>query len=377
MASSGSEGGMRHRKLIVLGTLLAAACAGDRGEVVAARSALTAAFPDDLALTGCGAGDLLAPGAGTPRSFPVQDLDGVPGVQCPGCVDGQYTLAPGDWAEVLGLIYAGLQRDGSRDCNGDLRRSLVASWGQLFPSGCGTTPCPSLARAWRPGDLSPAAASLLSGLGLSMPLARGTPGAQPGPIPFCNAHGTGPLLGGDADYLDGDPIRVDCPGRADACGPRRHLGLVTVVEVPSNLSQSDAYPGQRCGVGQFKFVPPALFQPPPTCPMGQPVLFGKCFLPVINRTDGTFTASCIAWPPFACDFDCRIDHRAHNTVLPAPSGLYRRDSRGRLITGSYYRMHTLLSPSGLTCTHLDSNEQIGCLSQAGGCTLGFAAASPP
>ena len=66
----------------------------------------------------------------------------------PGCVDGVYTIDRENWTEVLGLIYAGLQRDGSKDCNGDLRRSLVASWASLFPSGS----MPAAPRCAGPGD---------------------------------------------------------------------------------------------------------------------------------------------------------------------------------------------------------------------------------
>jgi hypothetical protein len=228
--------------------------------------ALALAFPPELSLSGCGAGEVLADpdgSAAAAKSFPVQDLDGVPGIQCPGCVGGVYTIAPGDWKEVLGLVYAGLQRDGTRDCNGDVRRSLVASWGALFPSGCGSTACPSLRRAWRPGDLQPGTAALLAALGLTMPPARGTPGALPAPIPLCNAHGAGALFGGDADYLDRDPIRVECGVSEQVCSVPFALGLVTAIQVPRNLSQAEAYPTQLCGVGQFAFVVTAPFQPPP------------------------------------------------------------------------------------------------------------------
>jgi hypothetical protein len=248
------------------GILLVAACTAGEPELQLSRAALGEALPPGVTLTGCGASNLINPGdAGVPpaRSFVVQDLDGVPGIQCPGCVDGLYTLQPENWKEVLGLIYAGLQRDGSKDCNGDLRRSLVASWGGLFPSSCNAG-CTALRRAWRPEDRAPATAALMAALGLSMPPERATPGAQPAPIDLCNAYGAGPLFAGDADYLDRDPIRVNSVGtdKEEVSDRIGRLGLVTAVAVPSNLTQAQAYPAQLCGIGQFAFLQPALFLPP-------------------------------------------------------------------------------------------------------------------
>ena len=367
---------MRHRKLIVLGTLLAAACAGDRGEVVAARSALTRRFPTTWRLLAVAPGTCWRPGR-APRARsrcriwtgprgPVSRLRGRT------VHAGARRLGRGP-----GAIYAGLQRDGSRDCNGDLRRSLVASWGQLFPSGCGATPCPSLARAWRPGDLSPAAATLLSGLGLSMPPARGTPGAQPGPIPLCNAHGTGPLLGGDADYLDGDPIRRGLPR---SCGRLRP-------PAPSWSGHGRGGAEQSQPVGR---VPGAALRRRPVQvrtagPVSAPTDLShgaagavRKVLSTGHQPDGRnlhrqlHRLAHVRLRLRLSDRSPGPQHRAPRAVGSIPPRLPGPPDNRLLLP-----MHTLLSPSGLTCTHLDSNEQIGCLSQAGGCTLGFAAASPP
>src|SRR5262249_27470839 len=90
-----------------------------------------------------------------------------------------YTIA--NSLDVLRLIYFGIDHDNVADCNGATRRSLIASWANLFSTSCpaGNTACPGgLRHAYRPSDLSGTADAFVRLVGV------GTTGRGIGSNPF-------------------------------------------------------------------------------------------------------------------------------------------------------------------------------------------------
>ena len=322
----------------------------------------------------CGGG--LAFSAG--RSFAVTDSTGAAVVNCSGCDAGTNTYHLQTWKDVLALVYAGKTHAMSgttRDCANDVRRSLVDNWGSLFEGTCTGATCTQLRRAFRRADLSGTTDTFLGLVGLnSMPLANNVAGATAKQIDFCNANSAS-LFGGDSDYLDNDPIRRPCDANEEACGKDGKLGLVTVVEVPGNLTNAQNHPTTLCTLGKFRLVKPSTNNSVTTCPNGGGLLLGKCFQPTIENTDGTFTADCLARKtPVQGLGGGGMDGRAYNLASKNADGTYRKDTRNRPIVGSYYRVHTtkVTTVGAPVCTLDDATVQIGCLARANGCALGFA-----
>jgi hypothetical protein len=319
------------------------------------------------------------------RSFPVLDGSGQAVIDCIGCEPGTNRYVIGSWRDVLALVYGGAhhgQAPGLADCNSPVRRSLVASWGNLFEQACAGDPCPQgLRRAFRPGDLVGTTETFAGLVGLStLPLQRTVPGAVARVIPFCNAHGLGPAFGGDADYLDQDPIRIPCGDDDQICGhtvPGRvgTLGLVLPIVVPANLTQAQNYPTRMCDVGVFRFEAPAAFGGPSTCPNGLPKLFNKCLQPVALNPDGTWESNCIARKfPVQGIGGNGMDGRTYNLFPKRSGGFhdYQRDNLNRFITGAFYRLHvTRTRTPAVPCRAAQSSDQIACLTVAHGCSLGL------
>ena len=327
--------------------------------------------------TACG-GELSANG-----SFTVTDAGGNPVVSCPGCTGSQYTFS--DWRDVLALIYAGKHHDatGTRDCDSRVRHTLVNNFGRLFKTGCSGGICPAgLQRAFRRADLSGTTDTFLSLVGLSsMPLARGVPGASAKTIDFCNARAAGALFGGGSDYLDLDPVRRDCAPQEQVCGVGRggpkNLGLVTVIEIPANRTTEENYPTQLCSFGAFEFNTMTLPFGQTTCPNGRPSLLNRCFTPVLrdpSQPNG-FTAHCIArsFPVQAIDAN-GMDGRAYNQWQRNAAGQLQRDNLNRFIIGAFYRIHTTttIAAGASVCRENSATAQIGCLTQANPCSIGWA-----
>lgn len=316
------------------------------------------------------------------KSFAVVDGSGNPVVNCPGCDAGTNTYKLANWRDVIALVYGGKTHaaagtPGAIDCDGAVRRSLVDTWGNLFEAACSGASCTQLRRAFRRADLSGTTDTFLTLVGLSsMPQARSVPGAVAGTNAFCNAHGAGAIFGGDSDYMDRDPIRRPCETNEQVCSRTGTLGLVTVVEVPANLTQAQNYPTQLCQVGKFRLLRPATTSGITSCPNGLGLLFGKCFQPIIELpTPGEFTAECIARRTPVQGFAANgMDGRAYNQFLKDPTGLYRRDNLNRFITGAFYRIHATatIAAGAATCQTGSATTQIGCLVQANPCSIGFA-----
>jgi hypothetical protein len=337
-------------------------------------------------LTASSTGGMCAGGLAfsTGKTFPVTvggTVGGTPVVNCTGCDAGTNNYRLRSWKDVIGLIFAGIHYTTpvTKDCASDVRRSLANQWNSLFEGACPGGQCPTgLQRAFRRADLSGTTDTFASLVGLSsLPLAQTVPGATARVIDFCNAFGAGPIFGGGSDYLDNDPIRRNCAANEQVCGRLGNLGLVTVVEIPANLSVAQNFPTQLCGVGQFRFVQPALFGFTGNCPNGQPRLFAKCFQPVLVGPDGvSFTSDCLPrrFPVQGIGGSTIPDGRGYNLTARNADGSYRRDNLNRFITGAFFRLHTTatVAAGASTCQRTSATDQIGCLTQANPCTIGFA-----
>jgi hypothetical protein len=150
---------------------------------------------------------------------------------------------------------------------------------------------------------------------------------------------------------------------------------VTTVEIPANLSEAQNYPTQLCGFGQFRLLQPALFGGPSVCPNGLGKLFNKCFQPVIVDAAGNASADCLArrFPVQGIGAN-GMDGRAYNLPSKNPNGTYRTDNLGRFVTGAFYRVHTTetIAAGAQVCRKGSATDQIGCLTQANPCSIGFA-----
>ncbi len=301
------------------------------------------------------------------RSVTVTDGNGVAGAQCPGCDAGAYKFA--DWQDVLKVVYAGVHHDGTKDCNSDVRHSIANSWGSLFEGTCASGACTQLKHAFRRADLSGTTDTFLALLGLPAVTTN----------PFCNGAGVALAAGETADFLDNDPVRRPCNGTGEAsagageqvCGRDGKLGLVVPVFVPENLTNAETYPTAPCSPGVFRFLAGPAF--PAKCPNGTTPILGKCFTPVELKADGSINANCInrrnSCPIFTPPgSDCR----AYNAFLRKPDGTIQRDANRRQLIGSFYRVHTTTNLGGTNCTDTSATTQIGCLSQASPCSIGFA-----
>jgi RHS repeat-associated protein len=224
------------------------------------------------------------------------------------------------------------------------------------------------------------------------------------------------------EYMDQDPIRRTCVGRGSnananlpmeqVCGADGTLGVVLPIVVPSDLAAAQLYPSLPCEPGIGFHFGPALTRPtsiPVRCPNGDASQDSQCLLPV--RTDPTradgFAFDCINPPGnrpaivFDNDGDgstftdapltdgrTDVDGRVYNLILRNPDGSIlqatRPDSlRPGLVTvpiaASYYRIHStrslLLPPNhaaNVCAGNTDSNDQIGCLTLASPCSIGYA-----
>ncbi|MDX2020914.1 MAG: hypothetical protein SF187_11800 [Deltaproteobacteria bacterium] len=301
----------------------------------------------------------------------VEDQNGIAGVQCPGCNGNQYPLA--DWKDVLRLVYLGLPKAAGadlsqRDCNSDVRHTLVNRWVSLFGSGCIGNQCSRLEHAFRPGDHSEKTALFLSLLGL----------ANTAPVnAFCNGVGAPAFpavpTAKDAlsDFWDGDPVRRPCDSNHQVCAADHTLGLVLPVVVPENLPPEVAYPTQPCsfGVCRFLFTNQLVL----TCPNGKPQLFGKCFQQVANLPNGQFTAACVPDAGYTCFGAGNQDGRVYTKATLNPNGTYAVDGAGRALTGSFHRLNaTRARGAGSPCRQTNGLAQIACLSQSVGCSMGAA-----
>lgn len=375
---------------------------------------------DGLAVVGSqtNAGTACGGALASSGSFPYTDAAGVPQT---------YTLqesaagANDAWRDVLKLVFLGRDHTGATDCAGVIRKGLVQSWAKLFQGGtCASGTCAQgLKHAYRRGDASGTTDVFLSSLnigGLASAQIAQT-GAKANL--FCNAFGLGNIFGGVSDYRDLDPLRITCETIKDAAGnliagdqvcsrnngtatpgpvgTPGNLGLVQVVEIPTNLSVAQLYTTALCDSGKFATAlpkaagdPAALPNPP--CPNGGGLTLGRCYQPYIDLGGGAKNFNCLARvnPVQGIARNSMTDGRAYNMWVKDSTGKILKDgftvpsdpanfpsnpaTTQRLVTGAFFRAHTSIvaTGGGSTCQLGDSTAQIGCLTQADPCTIGFA-----
>jgi ABC-type phosphate transport system substrate-binding protein len=234
-----------------------------------------------------------------------------------------------------------------------------------------------------------------------------------------NAKNMAPYV---TEYMDQDPIRRKCVGRGSnaaanlpfeqVCGADGTLGLVLPITIPAELTNAERYPSLPCEPGKGFFFGPALTRPttdPMRCPNGDATQDSQCLLPV--RTDlsqpGGIAFDCINPPGnvpqavFDTDGDgssftdspntdgrIDVDGRVYNLVLRKPDGTIRtvlRNDPSKVgtfqtpVAAAYYRIHTTRSlglppaHTANTCaTQDDATDQIGCLTLASPCSIGYA-----
>ena len=334
-------------------------------------------------------------------AFSVTDTSGSSAVNCSGCDAGTNTYHFQDSLDLLRLIFGGLHHDGTFDCNGNVRRSLVRQWSTLFSAGCANCSA-GLTHVWRPSDLSGTADSFVSLVGFGS-RAIGTPIRSPNPTrsqnPFCNsadANSTATVsFGGSSDFSDLDPIRIRCPTTDQVCSSvlssdgsaltatSGTLGLVLPILLPDNFDnssetplQSDIYPNRFCSAGKFDLV--STGNNHEKCP-GGPNFLGKCFQPYFaaNSSD-THHFACISKQNAAAfGTPSGTDGRAWNLALAPDNsgGSYFVNRLGGEMNASFFRIHTTTPAAGsaVTCQNHNQTDQIGCLVNADPCSLGLAA----
>jgi hypothetical protein len=317
----------------------------------------------------------------------VHELNGKANLQCPGC-DASANYAIADWRDVLKLAFFGIHHDqaATRDCDSDVRRSLVAAYGNIFQTACGAGSCAGkpLHHLWRLADASATTAAFASLLGTDY--AR-----------FCNVGNTLPANTGPgfSDYLDDDPIRIACDGTGSgpgeqACGSGvasafNHLGtlgLLLPITVPDpNEVGADPYASAPCTPGENELLPCTKTTCyGNACPAGNGSFGGKCWTSVIrNPAPGVrFSANCLQiFRTGSCPYltPAGIDCRGANLWLRRPDGSLVKNAAGRPIIGAFYRIHNSAAQVGATgpCRMATGDEQIACLvGNADTCSMGFA-----
>jgi hypothetical protein len=197
------------------------------------------------------------------------------------------------------------------------------------------------------------------------------------------------------------------------CGPDGSLGVVLPISMPSELTPAQLYPSLSCDPSLGFFNGPAPTRPngdPVRCPNGDATQDSQCQLPV--RADATqpngVAFDCINPPAnvpqalFDTDGDGSqfgdapatdgrpdVDGRVYNLILRAADGTIRTETRpdpSRLgiitapIAGAFFRIHSTrslgLPPTGqasnVCATFNTDTDQIGCLTLASPCSIGYA-----
>ena len=221
--------------------------------------------------------------------------------------------------------------------------------------------------------------------------------------------------GGSSLPFPGILVQPDFPVAVgeQVCGPQNTLGLVLPVRVPvlSNPTADDLYPRKPCHRGWFTWgSAPNL---PGTgkktlCPNGDltfPNLWTSynfatgeivgssnlCLLPIDDSGDtrcinGKNNFPVPITPPFGQIPAALRDGRVYNLHQYNSGGGYRQDPQlgpARMIVGNFSRIHTTrtLLPTAPTCpggggdtrccAQTDATSQVGCLSAADPCSIGF------
>lgn len=273
----------------------------------------------------------------------------------------QYCVA--NERDVLRLVFSGLQKTGGNSlanmkCDGDVRRSLVAQYAELFDGGCAGSACTSLKHAWRRDDLSGTTDTFLTLLGL--PAILSSTGVLQ--KPFCNGTASEDL----------DPIRVACDAADNVCDINGTSGLVLPVFVPevAPVDAGDEYPTQACSTGKFALKAALQVQLGGgafdyVCPEGtQFSVASFCLAPYTDLAVDEF--NCVNARTNNSVFTAGKDGRVFNKWVRKANGALVVDRAGRPEINAYYRVRTA------ACDEISSTLNIGCLAGNYACTLGFA-----
>ena len=224
------------------------------------------------------------------------------------------------------------------------------------------------------------------------------------------------------EYSEQDPIRRKCVGRGNnanaalpmeqVCGADGTLGVVLPISIPPELTPAQLYPTLPCDPSLGFFNGPAPLRPngdPVRCPNGDASQDSQCQLPV--RPDASqptgVAFDCINPPqnvpqaivdtdgdgsqfPDAPGTDGRpdVDGRVYNLTLRQADGTIRTESRpdpsklGAItapVVGAFFRIHASRSlgvppahTQNVCGTFNDDTNQIGCLTLASPCSIGYA-----
>ena len=335
--------------------------------------------------------------------------------------------------DALAVLYFGLTHDGNYNCASDTRKTLIKNWKNLFASDCaaGDTTCSAgLTHAWRRSDLSgttdafvsvlnPPNGTTSNGKGAAVSVGIGTlsnvpVGAAQKSNPFCNsadatASPATVSFGGSSDFQDLDPVRTNCvAGKDGVCEGFKagttsgsfagDLGVVETILVPDGTTAlaSDFYPQQACSASCTLVAPIKGNQLPAgyKCPGGGGTIGGACLMPFAGSTSSPDPRCITANTTKCADLTGRPDGRQYNlaTVVAAaqiPTAQrgttpfqYAFDANKRIMTGSFYRIHSTTGGAGNVpdptvgqtglCQENDDTSQIGCLSDADPCSIGYA-----
>jgi hypothetical protein len=284
----------------------------------------------------------------------VQDLNGVAGLDCPGCTSGTYNFS--NEFDVLRVLFAGMHNNGSnaianQNCNSDVRHTLASSWDNIHEGTCATGECTRLEHAWRRDDLSGTTDTFLGLLGL--------PGI--GNKPFCN--GTG--------MEDKDPIRRSCVAADQTCRADGTSGLVLPIFTPDFApgQEGNAYISASCVVGKFDLAEATAIDlgngaiKRDCAELENFSIAGFCLAP--QAADNTFNCISPKNNPNVFFPNLNDDARIFNKWVRLANGTLTKDRRGTFQTNGWHRMRQ-------ACKEESSTLNIGCLAGEVACSWGFA-----
>jgi hypothetical protein len=297
----------------------------------------------------------------TAPALTVTERNGVPGVDCPGCVGNTYTMD--DWKDALKVAYFGLthnQNAGTTasvpNCNSDVRWELLSDFHNLTndSAACTNASCGEVKKLWRRDDVSGATDIFKTLLGVNSAM------------PFCNS-----VVSANGDEKDEDPIRRPCNATDRVCGCDGKLGVVQAVMVPAGVPAASLYALPTCtGVRKLGPVADTISGPADKCLGGMVNALGAAAQ--YNPVSG----SCVVPTTASGDFACRwqslpialssCDNRVFNRQKRSATGtMLLNADNGRQVQNGVF---TILD----VCQELSATDQVACLAVNYPCSAGIA-----
>lgn len=286
-------------------------------------------------------------------------------------------------------------------CDNPVRKYLIAQWPRMFKDTCTNGTCGPLRHAWRRDDVSGTTDTFLTLLGLPKPPSSPTSAVRS----FCNG----------LDTEDLDPLRTACDANEDVCasipyanrntnpngsapatgqsatGPSARggdLGLVQAITMPTDTAKQF---GAACTFGKFAFAPMPAAGPleAQRCPDGNGRSAGRCKYPYTGNNPppvGSFNCFAAAGTQPSPRVWTNMDGRAYNLIPrdPATGAIIITPSAPGIADprwggGGVYRIHQAkamanspIATGFAGCKKTDATQQIGCLTAADPCTIGYA-----